>query len=151
MLRTAESICGIYENLNADLVYAGVILHDMEKINEMQSDELGIVSTYTFDGQLLGHIIMGIKKIDEVAKRLEIDPEISSVLQHMILSHHYEAEYGSPKKPLIPEGEILHYLDMIDARMYDMTKALQNTEASEFANPSFVLDYRRLYKTKFDK
>lgn len=63
----------------------------------MISDDLGIVSAYSTEGQLLGHIIMGVKKIDEVAKRLNVDSELSLMLQHLILSHHYEAEFGSPK------------------------------------------------------
>jgi 3'-5' exoribonuclease len=67
----------------------------------------------------------------------------------MILTHHYEPEFGSPKKPLIPEGELLHYLDMIDARMYDMNKALKDTIAEQFTDPIFVLDRRKLYKSKY--
>lgn len=150
MLRSAEALGSIYTNLDMDLVYAGVILHDMEKINEMESDELGMVSNYTFDGQLLGHLIMGIKRISEVCVMLGIDKEISTVIEHMILSHHYEPEFGSPKKPLLPEAELLHYLDMIDARMYDMDKALKSVDSGEFTENIFVLDRRRLYKPLFN-
>lgn len=151
MLRSADALCKIYPYLNSDLLYAGVILHDIEKINEMDSDELGIVSSYTFEGQLLGHLIMGIKRIGEVGKILNVNPEVSTLLEHMILSHHYEPEFGSPKKPLIPEGEMLHHLDMIDARMYDMDKSLKSISEGEFTEPVFLLDRRRLYKTSFDK
>jgi len=151
MLRSAEALCKIYPYLDSDLLYAGVILHDIEKINEMDSDELGMVSSYTFDGQLLGHLIMGIKRISEVGKELGVDPEISILLEHMILSHHYQPEFGSPKKPLIPEGEMLHHLDMIDARMYDMDKSLKSIDEGEFTEPVFVLDRRRLYKASYDK
>lgn len=148
MLRSAEVLCGVYGNLNADLVYAGVLLHDIEKINEMNADDLGIVSEYTFDGQILGHIIMGIKTIETAAEKVGADREISMLLQHMVLTHHYEPEYGSPKKPMIPEAEMLHYLDMIDARMYDMCRVYDQLEAGEFSDPVFVLDRRRLYKSK---
>ncbi len=148
MLRSAEVLCGVYGNLNADLVYAGVLLHDIEKINEMNADDLGIVSEYTFDGQILGHIIMGIKTIETAAEMVGADREISMLLQHMVLTHHYEPEYGSPKKPMIPEAEMLHYLDMIDARMYDMCRVYDQLEAGEFSDPVFVLDRRRLYKSK---
>ena len=151
MLRSANSLCKIYPYLDEDLLYAGVILHDIEKINEMDSDELGMVSSYTFEGQLLGHLIMGIKRIGEVAKELNVNPEISTLLEHMILSHHYEPEFGSPKKPLIPEGEMLHHLDMIDARMYDMDKALKGIDEGGFTEPIYLLDRRRLYKTSYDK
>ncbi len=149
MLRSAKALGGVYGNINLDLVYAGVILHDIEKINEMDATEVGVVEGYTKEGQLLGHIIMGIKRIDRVAENLGIDPEISLLIQHMILTHHYEPEFGSPKKPLIPEGELLHYLDMIDARMYDMNKALRDVEEEQFSEPVFVLDRRKLYKSKY--
>ena len=149
MLRSAKALGNVYANINLDLVYAGVILHDIEKINEMDATEVGVVEGYTKEGQLLGHIIMGIKRIDRVAENLGIDPEISLLIQHMILTHHYEPEFGSPKKPLIPEGELLHYLDMIDARMYDMNKALRDVEEEQFTEPVFVLDRRKLYKSKY--
>lgn len=151
MLRTAEVLSQVYGHLNTDLLYAGVILHDIEKINEMTADELGVVSDYSFEGQILGHIIMGIRKIQVVGERLGISQEISSVIQHMILSHHYQPEFGSPKKPMLPEAEILHYLDMMDARMYDMSKALENVEPGRFTENVPVLDYRKLYKPTFDK
>ena len=147
MLRSAEVLCGVYPNLNADLVYAGVLLHDIEKINEMNADDLGIVSEYTFDGQMLGHIIMGVKTIERVALEVDAKHETAMLLQHMVLTHQYEPEYGSPKKPMIPEAEMLHYLDMIDARMYDMNRVYDSMEVGEFSDPVFVLDRRRLYKS----
>ncbi len=149
MLRSGEVLCGVYPNLNKDLVLAGVILHDIEKMNEMHANELGVVEDYTTEGQMLGHIIMGIKRIERVSEELGIDPELSLLVQHMILTHHYEPEFGSPKKPLIPEAELLHYLDMIDARMYDMDKALKDLEPQSFTDPIFVLDRRRLYKSTY--
>lgn len=146
MLRSADVLCGIYENLDRDLVYAGVILHDIEKINEMDADTLGIVSAYSFEGQVLGHIIMGIKKIDAVATEIGLDREVSLLVQHLILTHHYQPEYGSPKKPSIPEGELLHYLDMIDARMYDMEKAVDGIAPGNFSDGIQSIDYRRIYR-----
>lgn len=148
MLQSAEKLTQVYETLNRDLLYAGVILHDMEKINEMVSDELGIVSSYSIEGQMLGHIIMGVRKIDEVAKNLGVDSEKSMLLQHLILTHHYEPEFGSPKKPMIPEGEILHYLDIIDARIYDMDKMYKGMEPGEVSDPIWSMDKRRIYKKR---
>lgn len=147
MIKTGEKLADIYP-VNRDLLYAGIILHDIEKINEMNSDDLGIVDGYTRDGQLLGHIIQGIIKIEKTAIALDIEPEKYKLIQHMILSHHYEPDYGSPKKPMIPEGELLHYIDMIDARMYDMDKVLSQTEEGTFSEPVFVLDRRRLFKSR---
>ncbi|MBN2797227.1 MAG: HD domain-containing protein [Clostridia bacterium] len=148
MIKTGKALCQIYTHINEDLLIAGIILHDMEKINEMVSDHLGIVSDYSTEGQLLGHIIMGIKKIDTVARALGIDPELSMVLQHLVLSHHYEPEFGSPKKPMLPEGELLHYIDIIDARMYDMELAYRDVPVGDFTAPVWVLDKRRLYNYK---
>lgn len=148
MIQTGKALCQVYTHVNEDLLVSGIILHDIEKINEMISDDLGIVSEYSKEGQLLGHIIMGIKKIEEVAKRLNVDKDLSLVLQHLVLTHHYEPEFGSPKKPMLPEGELLHYIDMIDARMYDMELAYRDVEAGEFTAPIWVLDKRRLYNYK---
>lgn len=150
MLLTGEKLAEIYK-VNNDLLYAGIILHDIEKINEMDSDEMGIVDSYTRDGLLLGHIIQGIVKIDSTGKKLKIDDEKIKLIEHMILSHHYEAEFGSPKKPMIPEGELLHYIDMIDARMYDMNKVLNTIDEGNFSDPVFLLDRRRLFKPKMNK
>jgi len=146
MLMMAERVCQVYENLNRDLVVAGVVIHDIEKINEIDADELGIASGYSFEGQLLGHLVQGIKSIDRLSLELGMDREKAIMLEHMILSHHYEPDFGSPKKPLFPEAEILHYLDMIDARMYDMQEALDSTEPGNFSDRVWTLDNRKLYK-----
>jgi len=146
MLMNGERMCQVYTNLNADLVMAGVILHDMEKLNEIESNELGIASGYSFEGQMLGHLIQGVKTLDRLTLELDFPREKAIMLEHMILSHHYEPEFGSPKKPLFPEAEILHYLDIIDARMFDMQDALDKTEPGEFSDRVWTLDNRRLYK-----
>ena len=150
MLKAGEKLADVYD-VNKDLLYAGIILHDIEKVNEMNSNDLGIVDEYTRDGQLLGHIIQGIIKIETTAKNLNIDEEKYKLIQHMILAHHYEPDFGSPKKPMIPEGELLHYIDMIDARMYDMGNVLNQLEEGAFSEPVFVLDRRRLFKSKLYK
>lgn len=146
MLMNGERMCQVYTMLNQDLVLAGVILHDMEKLNEIESNELGISSGYSFEGQMLGHLIQGVKTLDRLTTELNFPKEKAIMLEHMILSHHYEPEFGSPKKPLFPEAEILHYLDIIDARMYDMQDALDKTDPGEFSERVWTLDNRRLYK-----
>jgi 3'-5' exoribonuclease len=151
MLQLGERVSEVYTTLNADLLFAGIILHDMAKIDEMDAGDLGIVSSYTVEGEMLGHIIQGIKLIDRAAKEVGADEEISLLLQHMILSHHYEPEFGSPKRPMIPEAEILHYLDTIDARMYDMQKVLESTEAGSLSDKVWLLHNRKLYKAECTK
>lgn len=150
MLRAGEKLCEIYTALDKDLLYAGVILHDLAKLQEMDASELGIVSDYTVEGTLLGHIVQGIKNVEVVGQRIDADKEVVMLLQHMILSHHYEPEYGSPVKPMIPEAEVLHYLDIIDARMFDMTKASRETDAGGFSDRIWSLENRRVYRPVFD-
>jgi 3'-5' exoribonuclease len=146
MLMTAERVCQVYVNLDRDLLYAGVILHDMEKLNEINANEWGISDGYSFEGNMLGHIIQGIKVLDKQMEELRFPKEKAIMVEHMILSHHYEPEFGSPRKPLFPEAEMLHYLDMIDARMYDMQDALDATAPGQFSDRVWTLDNRRLYK-----
>ena len=150
MLMTGLAVCDIYPILNRDLVAAGVILHDIEKLNEILSNEYGISPGYAFEGQMLGHIIQGIKLLDRLTAELNFPREKALMLEHMILSHHYEPEFGSPKKPLFPEAEVLHYLDVLDARMFDMEDALNGVEPGEFSDRIWTLDNRRIYKATPD-
>lgn len=145
MLQTGMEICKIYEFLDADWVNCGVILHDLQKINEIRSNEWGISDGYSVEGQLLGHIVMGIRELDRQMRDLDFPREKAWLVEHMVLTHHYEPEFGSPKKPLFPEAEILHYLDVIDSRMYDMEEALSKTEKGEFSERVWTLENRRLY------
>ncbi|KYH34850.1 3'-5' exoribonuclease YhaM [Clostridium tepidiprofundi DSM 19306] len=150
MLKAGDRLSEVYDFIDKDLLFAGIILHDIAKIDEMDSSELGIVSEYTVEGQLLGHIVMGVRKVEIAAQKVKADKEISMLLQHMILTHHYEPEYGSPKKPMIPEAELLHYLDIMDARMYDMKKALKDVETGSFSDRIWSLDNLSVYKSKID-
>ena len=149
MIKLGEKICELYSIVNKELLFAGIILHDIEKTEEMNSSELGIVSTYTVEGQLLSHLIQGITLVDRVSSKVGASNEIRMLLQHMILSHHYEPEYGSPIKPMIIEAELLHYIDVIDARMYDMKKILDGVDEGNFSERIFSLNNRKVYKPKF--
>jgi len=148
MLMMAEKACEVYTNLNRELVMAGVILHDMEKINEIESNELGISTGYSFEGKMLGHLVQGVRRVDQLSVELKIPREKAIMLEHMMLTHHYEPEFGSPKKPLFPEAEMLHYLDMIDAKMFDMQEALEKTEPGSFSDRVWTLDNRTLYRVR---
>ena len=147
MLRSSEKISEVYTFLNTDLLFAGVILHDMAKLEEMEASELGIVSDYTIEGQLLGHIVQGVRMIDRLGAELGTDPEVLVLLQHLVLSHHYKGEWGSPKSPMFPEAEILHHLDIIDAHMYDMKSALEQTEPGQMSDKVWTLG-RKIYRSK---
>jgi 3'-5' exoribonuclease len=146
MLMTAEKLCDVYASLNRDLLVTGVIMHDMEKLNEMSADEMGVVTEYTFEGVLLGHLVQGAIELDRLCEELAVPYEKRIMLEHMAISHHYEPEYGSPKKPMFPEAEALHYLDMLDAKLFDMEDALVMTQPGEFSERVWTLDNRRIYK-----
>ncbi|MEG0511822.1 MAG: HD domain-containing protein [Clostridia bacterium] len=145
MLRTAKAIISIYPWLNADLLYAGVILHDLCKTEEMDSDEMGVVRDYSKSGLLLGHLVLGVTRVQEAANDLGITGEPVLLLQHMLLSHHGEADFGSPRKPMFPEAEVLHWVDLLDARMNEMQTAVQKLKPGVFSEKIWSLD-RRLYR-----
>ena len=147
MLRAAGAICEIYPTLDADLLAAGVVLHDLCKITEMKADEIGVVSDYTAEGMLIGHLVRGVAELDRCGRALKVRPELLMMLEHMILSHHDLPEYGSPKPPMFPEAEVLHVLDLLDARMFEMNRALQNAQPGGFTERIWSLE-RKLYRRK---
>lgn len=149
MLMMADRYCEVYTYLERDLLVIGVILHDIEKLEEMVSDQNGIVSEYSFEGIMLGHLVQGVKTVDKYAQNAGLSKEKTIMLEHMVISHHYEPEFGSPKRPLFPEAEILHYLDVVDANMYDMEEALFATEPGSFSEKVWTLENRKLYKKEW--
>ncbi|MEG1676811.1 MAG: HD domain-containing protein [Clostridia bacterium] len=150
MLRTAKAIISVYPWLNADLLYAGVILHDLCKTEEMDSDEMGVVRDYSKSGLLLGHLVLGVTRVQEAANDLGITGEPVLLLQHMLLSHHGEADFGSPRKPMFPEAEVLHWVDLLDARMNEMQTAVQKLKPGVFSEKIWSLD-RRLYRPDLEE
>ena len=145
MLRLSRSICDLYPTLNRDLMYSGVILHDIGKVVELTGP---VGTAYTVEGNLLGHISIMVNEIGIAAKELNVEGEEVMLLQHLVLSHHGKEEWGSPKKPMIQEAEILHYIDNIDAKMNMLTRALDRTNPGEFTERLFPLDNRSFYKPK---
>ena len=147
MLRAAAAICEIYPTLDADLLAAGVILHDLCKISEMEADEIGVVSDYTAEGMLIGHLVQGVAELNRCGRALNVRPELLMMLEHMVLSHHDLPEYGSPKPPMFPEAEVLHVLDLLDARMFEMNRELKNATPGGFTDRIWSLD-RKLYRRR---
>lgn len=127
-------------------MYAGVILHDIEKINELCVGSLGIASGYTVAGQLIGHLAMGVAMVEQAASELQIEGELSTLLSHMLLSHHGTPEFGSPRPPMFPEAEVLHQLDMLDSKLFEMFAALEGVEKGSFSDRIWALDNRQLYQ-----
>lgn len=145
MLKLADAMIELYPNLNKDLLFSGIVLHDLGKTVELSGP---IVPEYTVEGKLLGHISISQALIKEKADQMNIDGEEVVLLQHMILAHHGKNEYGSPVLPLIKEAEILYLIDNMDARMVMMDKALEQTEPGSFTKRVFSLENRSLYKPK---
>ena len=148
MLRLAKAALEVYPWLNRDLLCAGVILHDLGKLEELKSDESGNVPDYTRDGQLVGHIVRGITLLNRAAEKTGITGEPVVLLEHMLLSHHGEPEYGSPRPPMFPEAEALHWIDMMDARMNTMKAAWEKTPEGAFSEKIFSLE-RRVYHPRY--
>lgn len=147
MLKDADAISGIYPTLDGDLLAAGVMLHDLCKIREFDSDEMGLVSDYSAEGNLIGHLVEGVAELKQAGEALGTPHELLMLLEHMILSHHDLPEYGSPRRPMFPEAEVLHLIDLLDARMYEMDRALSAINPGTFTERIWSLD-RKLYRRK---
>ena len=145
IVRLCEGVCGVYPFVDRELLLAGAILHDISKIDEFDVNEAGVADGYTIEGNLLGHIAMGATKIDKCAERLGIDRRTSVLLQHMILSHHGEPDFGAAVRPMFIEAEILSELDLMDARIYEMREAVQGADANDFSARVWALDNRKLF------
>ncbi len=151
MLRAANAIMTVYPQLNASLLTAGVIVHDLAKIDEMEADTLGLVSDYSIDGKLLGHIVRGVVNIQLAAQKTGANPAKALLLQHMVLSHHGIPEYGSPMAPKFPEAEVLNMIDTLDARLYEMDEAIARAVPGGFSEKVWGLDNRQLYRIPDDQ
>lgn len=145
IVRLAEHIVDQYGDIDAPLLYAGAVLHDLGKTIELSGP---VGTTYTLAGNLLGHLSIIDAEIVEAADNLGIpqDSEELLLLRHMVLSHHGLKEYGSPERPQLLEAEILHDLDELDASIMMMKRALNQTAPGEFSDKIFGLDNRRFYR-----
>ena len=149
MLKLAQQLCQLYPMLDQDLLYSGVLLHDIGKTVELSG---AIASEYTVEGKLIGHISIMQAEIMAKAKELHLDDsEEVMLLRHMVLSHHGVYEYGSPVLPMIPEAEMLYMIDNIDARMNTIQKAFEPVSEGEFTPRIFALENRSFYKSKYKK
>lgn len=146
MIEIGRGILQLYPWLNKDLLFSGILVHDLCKIDEYQSP---VVVEYSLEGKLLGHISMAQARVMEVAKSFGFEHEESVILlRHMILSHHGQYEFGSPVLPLIAEAELLNLIDNVSARLTMFNKAYQSVSEGEFTSRIFPLEQRSLYKPK---
>ncbi|MFH0767517.1 MAG: metal-dependent phosphohydrolase [Bacillota bacterium] len=148
MLKLIDPFITIYPYLNKNLLYAGTILHDMSKIDEIS----GVDGEYTKEGLLVGHLVMQTVDIDRVARKLGYEnSEEVLMLKHMIISHHGQFNFGSPKKPQTGEALLLWFIDTIDSKFTVLGEILEDTADGAFTNMASVLDKMRFYKTTIKK
>ena len=118
LLDLGDRVCDHYTRLDRSLIFAGLLLHDLGKVEEINF-ERGF--RYTTRGQLLGHITIGIEMIQEKIRNLpDFPPPLRDKLLHLVLSHHGKADFGSPKEPVFPEALVVHYLDDLDSKLQSM-------------------------------
>ncbi len=135
LLEHILSLCSLAQltaphyKVDLDLLLTGAILHDIGKVHELTYDR---AFGYSTDGQLLGHIVIGLRIIADKLRDLpDFPPELCKLVEHMIVSHHGELEYGSPKLPAFPEALLLHHLDNMDAKMECMRAFLEKDRQME--------------------
>ena len=146
MLKIGKALCEIYPSINKDYLLAGIILHDLGKIEEFTSP---VVTEYSLSGKLIGHISIIDARLLEAGKELKLeDSEELIILRHMVLSHHGKYEYGSPVLPETLEAEILTYIDNIDSKITIIDKALSEIKEGEFTQKISAMDNRSFYKHK---
>ena len=143
VVKFCEYMAGAYPILNKDLLYTAAMCHDIGKIKELSPFP---ENDYTDDGQLLGHIVMGVEMIDDAIRTIpEFPPKLASELKHCILAHHGELEYGSPKKPALAEAFALNFADCADAKMQALIEIFKEKNSSDW------LGYNRLFETNLRK
>ena len=133
LLRIANGFVNIYPDVNAELLYTAVVLHDIGKIDEYKISGIGLVESYSEIGRLQGHLYTGAKYVSELCDELAVDPEIKALLEHMILSHHGKPEWGSAVRPMTVEAYLLHVCDKVDADMFMYNEVLADLKPGEFS------------------
>lgn len=141
--RMAIMIQSNYPYLSKDYLIAGALLHDIGKTKELSN---AIAASYTTEGNLVGHIVIGAMMVHEKGIELHTAPEKLTVLTHMILAHHGEYEFGSPKLPATAEAYVLHSLDDLDAKMECLRGAYLTTNEGEFTARIPWMENQMFYK-----
>lgn len=146
MMKTADFLSALYSAVvDRSLLLTGALLHDFSKIREFTFSDLGLASGYSVEGQLLGHLVMGAQEVAALCAELGIPEQKSLLLQHLILSHHGQPEYGAAVVPMCAEAELLSYIDLIDSRMEIYAETFESVPLNSFSNRVFALDNKRLF------
>ena len=145
IVRLGEMICEVYPFIDKDLLLTGAMLHDISKLEEFVVNEAGMAESYSIEGNLLGHLTMGAVKVNKYAEKLGIDRKTAMLVEHMILSHHGEPDFGAAVRPMFIEAELLSQLDLMDSRVYEMKEAVAGLNKDDFSARLWALDNRKLY------
>lgn len=145
IVRLAQSVCEIYPFVDKELLISGAILHDIAKLSEFEVADSGIATGYSAEGNLIGHLAMGAMVIEKYAEKLGISKKTAMLLEHMVLSHHGEPEYGAAVRPMFIEAELLSELDLMDSRVFEMREAVMATNEEEFSGRIWAMENRKLY------
>jgi 3'-5' exoribonuclease len=150
LLEAADRLLPLYPELDRDLLLTGIFLHDIGKVRELS---YGRVFSYTDEGQLIGHLVIGVEMLNERAARVPdltgepFPAELLLRLKHMVVSHHGSLEFGSPKLPMTPEAIALHYLDNLDAKVHTFARDIREDRNQASAWTPFNQSLqRRLFK-----
>ena len=145
IVKLCECVASIYPTVDRELLISGAILHDVCKTDEFVISSSGLVDGYTAEGTLVGHLVMGAMAIDRIARENNIDRDTAMLLEHMLISHHGEPEFGAATRPLFLEAEILSELDSLDANIYEIENCLADVAPREFSNRQWALHDRKFY------
>ena len=141
MLKTADFFAALYpEVVDRSLLLAGTLLHDLAKEREFSFSGIGMATGYSVEGELIGHIVMGAQEAGAVCAELGVPEEKAVLLQHLILSHHGNPEYGAAVVPMTAEAELLALIDRVDSRMEIYAEILPTLQPNAFSSKIFALD-----------
>lgn len=141
--RFCEYMANNYSILNKDLLYTAALFHDIGKTSELSTFP---ENDYTDDGQLLGHIVIGVEMISEAVRNIPDFPAtLASELKHCVVAHHGEMAYGSPKKPALAEALALYFADCADSKLQTLTEIFKDKNTTDW------LGYNRLFESNLRK
>ncbi len=145
LCRLAQAVAVIYPSIDIDLLLTGAILHDIAKSEEFSLAPTGLVDGYTARGTLIGHLVSGAMIVSETGKKLGISEDTLMLVEHMLISHHGNPEYGAAVRPLFLEAEVLSAIDTFDANIFEIADALRSVEVGGFTNRMWALEDRKFY------
>lgn len=145
IVKLCECVASIYPTVDRELLISGAVLHDVCKTEEFVISQSGLVDGYTPEGTLVGHLVMGAMMVDRIAREKGVDRDTAMLVEHMLISHHGEPEFGAAVRPLFLEAEILSELDSLDANIYEIESCLADVEPRGFSNRQWALHDRKFY------